>query len=420
MHSTLHYGASRSIDIELRDGDAPSICDAPRGEPLSCVAEAIESALAEPLGFPPLVQSVMPGDKVTIALAPGVPQAAIMVAHTVAVLLHAGLSAADLTLVCTQADAETQSLDPLSLVAPQVRQQIDVQVHHPWQRESLSYLAASADARPIYIHRAIHDADLVISIGCLRLEDSLGYHGVAGSVFPEFSDADSLARYRAPKSVRPQNHDRLNRESDEVSWLLGSVFTIQVVPGRGGAVLHAMAGEREAVFRAGSRLCAEAWNYQIERRAALVVATIEGGAEHQTWDNLGRALASAAHAADDEATIVLCTELDQAIGPGLQRLVGAEDVHTAMHEIAKAAPADALVAAELVRALERGRVYLISRLGDELVEELGMTPISADQLPRLAARYDSCVVLANAHYAIAHAPDEPATTARSAPRRSPR
>ena len=43
----------------------------------------------------------------------------------------------------------------------------------------------------------------------------------------------------------------------------------------------------------------------------------------------------------------------------------------------------------------------MSRLDAETVEELGLVPLTADDVSRLARRFDSCVVLANAHYAIA-------------------
>jgi hypothetical protein len=97
----------------------------------------------------------------------------------------------------------------------------------------------------------------------------------------------------------------------------------------------------------------------------------------------------------------VCCELAQQPGPALQRVVGAEDLDAALRDIGRHSPADALAAAELVRALKRGSVYLVSRLDEDTVEELGMLPVAPDQISRLASRYDSCIVLSNAQYALA-------------------
>ena len=64
--------------------------------------------------------------------------------------------------------------------------------------------------------------------------------------------------------------------------------------------------------------------------------------------------------------------------------------------------ADALPAAELLCAQDRATVYLLSRLDQELVEELGVAPVSnARELARLSGRFESCILLPCAEYAVA-------------------
>ncbi len=401
MISVLRYGTDSSLRLELAPEVLVAHCDAPRGEPLANVADATTRALADPLDFPSLSQSALPGDKVALALEPGVPQAAAIVTRVVEVLLAVGVDAADITVLRTEADLETGAVDPISQLTEVVRSRIGSQVHNPGNRESLSYLGASTDAKPIYINRIIHDADLVISIGCLRLSDSPGYYGIHTGVFPTFSETANLDRYRSAKLASPAERKRLETLVDEVSWLLGVRFNVQVVPGAGTDVLHVLAGDADAVFRAGSQLCEDAWTYWVPHRADLVVATIEGDATQQTWDNVARALFATSHVVREEGAVAICTELAQKLGPGLQRIVGDEDLDAVLFEIRKYHPSDALPASEVVHALQRGKVYLISRLDDELVEELGMSPVTGEQVSRLASRYGSCILLANAQYAMA-------------------
>jgi nickel-dependent lactate racemase len=418
MTSALRYGTDLSLSLELPPKALVAHCDAPRGEPLLRVADAVDTALAEPLDFPPLAQAAVPGDKVVLALSEGVPQAPTVVARTIDVLLANGISARDITLLHTLADFEADAPDPLEQLSAEVRRSIVSSIHDPTSRASLSYLAATAQGKPIYLNRAIHDADLVLSIGCLRLDESLGYHGINSNLFPTFSDEANLKRYRCGKNWEGAQRDRLRKEADQVSWLLGVQFTIQLVPGAGPDVLHVLAGGLEAVFRRGSALCTEAWSYGVPGRSDLVIATIEGDATQQTWDNVARALAAASQCVSEGGAIAICTDLALPFGPAMQRLIGAEDLDEVLDEIGKQRPGDALPATQLALAMQRGKVYLISRLAEDLVEDLGILPVTAEQMSRLAARYDSSIVLANAHYALARPRAEPAVEPRRAMRKS--
>ncbi|MGD9724238.1 MAG: lactate racemase domain-containing protein [Pirellulales bacterium] len=401
---TLRYGADSSLPLELPTASLVAYCDAPRGEALTDVAAAADRMLAEPLGYPPLAQACVPGDRVVLALAADVPQAATLVARTVAVMTNAGVAPADITLL-RASHTNTNGHDPWAELCAEL--QIVSAIHDPQDRNQLGYLAASATGDPIYVNRALHEADLVLSIDCLRLEESLGYLGINSAIFPTFCDADNLKRYRLPKSSAPADQARLRQAAEEAGRLLGVQFTIQVVPGRGNDVLHVLAGELRTVLQEGQHRCEAAWEFAVPKRAALVVTTIEGRAE-QTWDNLARALASAAHAVQEEGAIAVCTELSGELGPALKRMLGCDNPEAAVRNLGRQPLQDSPAAAELLRALARGKVYLLSSLDHELVEDLGLLPLEAGQLSRLAARYGSCIVLTNAQHAVAHASSDSA------------
>jgi nickel-dependent lactate racemase len=386
------------LNLEVDSGALLAVCDAPRGRPLADVVAAVRDALAQPLDYPPLVQAVLPSDKVVVALDRGVPQASTIVAQTIAVVLSAGVNAQDITIVRLQDDVDSGAPDPRGELPETLRHAVNCRVHDPRDRESLSYLAAAADSRPIYVNRAIHDADLVISIGVLRGADALAYHGINTGIFPAFSDADSFKRFRSLKATAAAHRGRLQKQADEVGWLLGLRFTIRVVPAAAGRTLHVLAGDPNAVSRQGGRLCDQAWSCSVPEKASLVVATIEGDETQQSWENVARALAAAAHALDEDGSVVICSALSEPFGPALQRLVAVDDLEGALSDIADEQPPDALVATQLVAALERGKVYLLSRLDDEGVEELGVLPVDDRGVSRVVARHASCIVLGNAPY----------------------
>lgn len=404
----LRYGVDATVRLDLSPQALVANCDAPRGTPLADLTDATRHALAAPLNFPPLAQAVVPGDHVAIAVDHSVPQQAVIVAAVVETLLAAGITPAAITVVRTMADIGSHGVDPLALVDPAIRSDIQLETHNPATRDHLSYLAASHEAKPIYINRFIQEADLVVPIGCLRLDDSLGYFGIGGGLYPTFSDEKSLERYRAPRSNDSAvQRKRLRKETEDVSWLLGVTLTVQVVPGAGEDVLHILAGDTASVIREGTRLCQEAWSFVVPERASLVVAAIEGDPSQQTWENVGRALSAASRAVRDDGAIALCTALDERLGPALQQLAHTDDLHGALRQIAKERPSDVLPATQLAHALERNKVYLLSRLDDSVVEELGIAAVeSPEQIARLATRHESCIVLANAQHCVAHVENE--------------
>ncbi len=407
MSTILPYGAGSTLQLDLAPEVLVAECGRPQGPAIADPARAIAEALDAPLDYPPLGQTAVPGDKIVLALDEGVPHAAEIVAAIVERLLTAGIAAADIALLETHAagppDAHTDRA--LAAALPAAAQRL---VHDPLDRNRLSYLAASSEGKPVYIHRALSEADLVLPIGCLRAADALANYGILSGIFPAFSDAKTIERYRAPvasESGVPLR--RFRREVEEAGWLLGLHYLVEVIPGVPDQWLGVLAGRASSVTEAAAAACSRAWHFQAPRRANLVLAAVAGPAGQQTWLNVARALAAASRVVEDGGTIVLCTELEADLGPALQALRGAEHPSAVMRHIAHERPADTLVAAQLAHALERGRVYLLSRLEGSLVEELGLAPIDRpDQVQRVAARHESCILLANAQYAVPSVDDE--------------
>ncbi len=408
MTTILHYGDRASLELEIPAEALVALCGQPSDRAIADTRQAIAQALDAPLDYPPLGQSVVPGDKVVLALGQGVPRAAEIITAVVERCLAAGVSANDISLLTSRGDLPADSSAALAMPS-NLPEAIKLLIHDPLDRNQLSYLAASSEGKPIYVHRALSEADLVIPIGCLRAAASLSYHGVYSSIFPTFSDAKTIQRHRSPiASERPIQLRRYRREVDEVGWLLGLHYQIQVVPGAPDEWLAILAGRATSVAQAGSEQCKRAWECRVPHRASLVLASIAGGVDQQTWTNVARALAAATRVVEEGGTIALCTDLDAPLGPALEALRGAEHPDVVLRHISHDRPSDTLVSVQLAHALERGRVYLLSRLDESIVEELGIAPVEhAEQIARLIARYPSCIVLDNAQYVVPTANDEP-------------
>jgi nickel-dependent lactate racemase len=393
------YGTGHSLELEFDSDARVTVCDVPRGTPIADLTEATRRALSEPLAFPPLGQSVLPGDRVAVAVPGDVPQSVALLTEVVKQLLEGGVDAANITVLTTSAsDTRAEPLDLLAGLPDEVRKDLTVKQHDPRNRDSLSYLAATEDATPVYLNRALHEADFVVSIGVLRSASANGYFGIYSSIYPTFSDAATLARFRATAVAQPAEQRRLVKQAGEVGWLLGTRFTLQVVPGAEDAVLAVLAGDVDAVLAAGQQAVQDAWHCDVPSRAGVVVVGISGDESQQSWENVGRVLQVAGRVALENGDVIICSDLHESLGVGLDILTGAENILVALREIDRAKPVDSLVATHVGAALERGRIYLVSGAPRGQLEDLGIHPIDADDVARVTARYDSCIVLPNAQY----------------------
>jgi nickel-dependent lactate racemase len=403
MGSIVRYGLSSSVDLSLSEGTLVAECSVPRGSAIDDPSAALATSLRHPLGYPPLAAATTPADRIVLAVEPGVPQVETIVAEVIRCLVEAGVDPDGVAVLRTATDGQISGDDLGRELAEDLKRRISVLTHNPNDRRSLAYLAANKNGDPILLNRAITDADVVVPIGRLGNPSSSGYHGVNGVVFPTFADHQAQMRFRATPvpEARKSHQERLIEECDEVGWLLGVTFAVEVVPGPGDQILHVLAGEAGAVRARGRELYEEAWRCSVPRKASLVVATIEGGSAQQTWQNVGTALEVAGNLVEDSGAIAVCCELAARPGPGIRRLLGAKSRKTALREIHRDRPEDVLSATQLAGALDRADVYLLSHLDAAMVEDLEMAPISKPaELVRLASRHSSCILLSNAPNAI--------------------
>jgi nickel-dependent lactate racemase len=403
MVSVVRYGLDSSLELDLTAGALLAQCGIPSGAPLSDLPGALRDVLSNPVDYPPLAKGTTPEDRILLALGSGVPQAEEIVATLVQYLVESGVHADGITVLQTPAEAASGDGDPARLLPPAWRKQITIETHDPECRERLAYLAASASGEPILLNRAMVDADVVLPIGCTRRRKEAGCFGVHHTIYPTFSDRRTQERFRSRRALESAGpyKRRLIEEADQVGWLLGVTFTVQVVPGGGDGVLHAVAGEVRAAARRAHQLYRQAWNCSVPGRASLVVATMEGGAAQQTWHHLGQCLAAAGALVEDGGAIAVCSTLAAPPGPGVLQLAGARSDEGVLRKLERDRPEDMLPATQLVESLRRASVYLLSRLDQALVEDLNMAAIAdAAEFSRLVRQHESCILLANAHRAM--------------------
>ena len=118
------------------------------------------------------------------------------------------------------------------------------------------------------------------------------------------------------------------------------------------------------------------------------------------WEQVGRALEVARNLVTHEGRILLLTDLDETPGDGLKLIRGAEAPSAALSPLKSLAPLDLVPATQCVEATDWARVYLLSQLDSDLVEDLFITPLEhPDEVTRLLSQPGQCVIVENAQHA---------------------
>jgi nickel-dependent lactate racemase len=380
----------------LQDDALVAHCGVPCGEPLDDVVAAVAAALVDPVDVPSIGEATVPGDCIALAIGAGVLQVPNVIAGILQALVNENISPDNIKIVLSPGHVAPEGIQ--SQLPEEWQDRVSVQTHDPAYQNGLAYLAASANGEPIYINRAICEADLVIPVGCIQVDGALGYLGIQGGIFPEFADAKSRERFAAPlMSLAKEQRQARMREMEEAAWLLGARLTVQIVPGNGDEVLHVVAGDLDSVAQQSQQLATTAWESHVDRRADLVVAAVEGRGGQQTWDNLTRSLMAAIRVVnEDNGAIAICTELEEMPGPALLRLMADDFDFT--EDVDETPDSDgSFMAEQLADSLGRVRVYLLSKLPEDVVERMGLAYVADPrEIANLCERHESCIILSNA------------------------
>ena len=401
----IHFGSDSVIHVDFAEScRLLTLSDQFCGEPLDDPAAAIAAAVESPLHFPPLAEAVIDGDHVVLAIDEDAPCLAAVISG----VIH-GLELRDgrfesLTILLPP-DSKVAEHTLTAILPAELRDSVTIARHDPTNSHELSYLGATEAGEAIRVNHHLANADFVLPIGTLRPAGSLGYFGVHSGLFPLYSDADTVARFQAAMLEPTESAQHLREDMEQMVWQLGVMVTLQLLPSGGDQLLHAICGPSADVTRAAAPLTERTWGNSNIDRAELVVTSLAGGDDSQTWNNFARTLDHASRNVDDGGAVVICSSLREEPSRSLCQTVAdayshfGDEYDESMYDdpdpnTVDMNDADRLASAVLKRVRDRVRVYLLSDLPDDSVEQLGLVPLlDGDEIGRLSAQFQTCRVI---------------------------
>jgi hypothetical protein len=274
-------------------------------------------------------------------------------------------------------------------------------VHAPNSESDCHYLATTMGGERVYLAKELLDAEVVISIGQVAFDAVIGYRGTNSVFYPGLASPGAKAKAlgQGHRELGPENERPLRQLIDEVAWLLGTQFTVQVVPALHGGSAHVLAGQSESVLQKGKELVNRHWLVELDYRAEIVVVGVEEDAAGHGWAQIGRALATARNLVVKGGRIVVLSDLAEPPGEGLSLLMRYEDPAEGLRPLRQAAPEDLMPATELAEAVAWANVYLLSRLDSGVVEDVFMVPLESEaEVNRLLGLSERILFLPSAQH----------------------
>ncbi len=353
------------------------------------------------MDFPPLRKAIAPGDRVVIALDRHTPHAAVLVRAVWDVLERQNVRAEDLLILQPAAFVSDDLPDPRDALPAPVRSQVRWSRHDPTEKKGCAYLASTTSGQRIYLAREAIDADLLITIGPMMFDSVLGYRGTNSVLYPGLSALEDVRRAHGQghDELGPDDVRALRQTIDEVGWLLGVQFTLQVLPSRQGGVAAVLAGSSDAVYKRGREQLATDWSLEVAERPELVVVAVDDESRGRGWELIGAALETARQVVAREGRILLLTDVREPPTGGFQMLRDSRRPRDVLRQVRREGPPDLLAVAQVARALDWANVYFLSGLADDVVEELFMIPLgNLQQVERLVDSGVTTAFIGSAHH----------------------
>ncbi|MBW2304740.1 MAG: nickel-dependent lactate racemase [Deltaproteobacteria bacterium] len=361
----------KTVSVEIPEGCLGAVVGPRRVPPAPDPVGEIESALARPIGTPPLEKLLRPGRKAAVIIDDITRKTptALMLPPVLNLLTSAGIPPADITIVIALGTHRPMTEEEvLYKIGPEVARLYPV-VNVPARDEAqMVSIGTSPMGIPVRVNRTVAEADIRIGLGMIVPHQDVGYGGGGKIIFPGVCSAETIEAFHARTAPITTNQLgvvesplRIDLEAF-VSEHIPLDFIVNAVLTHGNALYRCVAGDACRAHRAGIKYAMEVYGVPFERKYPVVIASA-CPYEIDLWQAT-KALASGAMMTEDKGTLILAAACPEGIGPhplfAQYMGMGLEELLDALNLGEVESPAAAAEAVAVCRMKERIRVAVVS------------------------------------------------------------
>jgi nickel-dependent lactate racemase len=350
----------------------------------------INEALSAPIQSPPLEDLFSAGDSVLIVVsdATRATGSAQILNLLVRRLIQIGVSPADLAIIFATGIHRSVTLEEkIELLTPFIAQRVKTIDHAAYDAQGMISLGTTARGTPVEVNRALRDFAHVIITGAIGFHYFAGFTGGRKSICPGLASARTIEAThmlaldfetggrRTGVGTGLLDGNAVHEECERVAAMIKPRFSINsVVDGRGRAV-RIYSGEWRAAHRLGCRNYLSNHSTAIDEKRAVVVVGCGGTPYDINLIQAHKSLDMAALACREGGTIVLLAECPDGLGhPTFLKWFDEKDSCALEDRLRNAYEVNGQTAWSLLAKAERYRIQLVSKLPEEDVRHMRMTP----------------------------------------------
>jgi nickel-dependent lactate racemase len=389
--SSVHLGYGRSsVSFEYDAARFRLLAPLKREGERALSDAGIGEGIDAPIGSPPLEEIVAAGDSVLIVVSDATRASASsqIVNLLVRRLIESGVSPGDIRVIfATGIHRAVTHSEKLELLSPFIAQRIRTLEHDAYDKEAQVHLGITESGTPVEVNRALKEHSHIILTGAVGFHYFAGFTGGRKSICPGLASARTIEATHMlaldfERGGRRQGvgtglleGNAVHEECERIAEMVNPSFLINTVVDEEGRALKVYAGDWRAAHRKACEDYLKEHSLEIDSKRELVIVSAGGS----PWDiNLiqaHKALDMAAYATREGGHIILLAECADGFGrPDFLKWFEPADSRALEERLRQKYEVNGQTAWSLLVKAEKFQVHLVSRLADEDVRRMRMTP----------------------------------------------
>jgi len=379
----LKYGSS---ELMFEPGDAAgwlTVLEPGRCCPDCSEEELIRSALARPIGSPPLAELARAGQRVAIItsdITRPCPSARLLPA-VLAELSRAGIRDEDITVVFGLGSHRAHTpQERAQLAGDAICRRVRCVDSNP---NDVTVIGHTSRGTPVAVFRPVLAADLRVCLGAIEYHYFAGYSGGYKAIIPGVAGLETIQHNHCmmtqPGAIAGNLAGNPVREDiEEAGEMVGVHFILNVILDETHQIVSAVAGHPRAAHREGCTRLDAFGRATLARPADVVVVSAGGLPRDINLYQAQKALENARYVVRPGGVIVLVAECREGMGHRVfaewMRDPGGPDA--ILERICREFVLGGHKAAAVAMALKQAAIYLVSSLPADEARAMGFRPFT--------------------------------------------
>ncbi|MBQ6312442.1 MAG: nickel-dependent lactate racemase [Lachnospiraceae bacterium] len=378
----LEFGYGKGVQIvDVPDKNLMDVLVANELEHERRGADAVDYALANPIGTPKLGALVKPGQKIAIItsdISRPLPSYDVL-PSVLRELNAAGIPDEDITVVFALGSHRAQTEEECrKLAGDYAFDKVRCINSDP---EDCILMGTSTNGTPFSITRSVAEADFRIALGNIEFHYFAGYSGGVKALMPGVSTPEAIqcnhSLMVSPDACAGKLEGNPVREDLEQALNFCPIhFIVNAVLDEHKHIVYAVAGDVIKAHRVGCKYLDKMYRKPIPHRADIVLVSQGGAPKDANLYQTQKALDNAKHAVADGGTIIVIGACNEGLGSAKfeEWLVGSEKAHDMVERIGRDFQLGGHKAAAIGMVLDRANIDLVSEMDDDFVRSIFLNP----------------------------------------------